>query len=75
MFDPKDLENYDAYCKRILEQISREELLRKARRTKPGIRTQLLTFAGDMMIKAGTRLKAGAVPKTPASTPSIYIRT
>lgn len=75
MFDPNDLENYSAYCDRILEQISREDLLRKARRTKPGIRIQLLTFAGDVMIRTGTRLKAQAVPKATTSTPSIYLRT
>lgn len=75
MFDPNDLENYSIYCDRTLEQISSEELLRKARHTKLGIRTRLLTFAGDVMIRIGMRLKAQAVPKAPTSTPSIYLRT
>jgi hypothetical protein len=75
MFDPSDLENYESYCDRILEQISREELLQKARRTKPGIRTQLFTTAGDVMIQIGSYLKAKATPEQSAHTPSIYIQT
>ena len=75
MFDPNDIENYSDYCERIVQQISHEELLRKARRSKPGIRTQLLTFIGDVMIRTGKRLKANAVPKSSTSTPSIDLRT
>jgi hypothetical protein len=75
MFDPSDLENFESYCKRILEQISREELLQKARQSKPGIRTRLFTSAGDAMIRIGTYLKTQAVHEPSARNPSIYIQT
>ena len=74
MFDPYDLENFENYCDRILEQISRDELLHKAKNTKPGIRTQLFTSAGDVMIRIGTYLKTQASHEQSAHT-SIYIQT
>jgi hypothetical protein len=75
MFNPQDLENFNAYCDSILEQISREELLRKARHVKPGIRTQLFTYAGDLMIRTGTFLKTQAGHQQTAQSPSIFLRT
>jgi hypothetical protein len=75
MFDPHDLENFEIYCDRILEQISREDLLRKARATKSGIRTQLFNYAGDLMIRTGTYIKAQAVHERPNQSPTIFLRT
>lgn len=73
MLDPFELENIEIYCNRIRDQIYREELLCNINPTKPGIRTQLFTSAGDFMIRAGTYLKAQALHERPIQSPTIFL--
>lgn len=73
MYDPYELKISKIYCDRIREYVSREELLRSIKPNKPGIRKQIFTTAGDLMIRTGTYLKAQALHERPAQSPTIFL--